>query len=150
MKVISNTLKLEIGTWDDPGDYPSGAGAGPLPSYSYPECVSGQIVVEVEESDIPLGLDAEDVLREDPGTVPHGIHGVGPSQWEIVKREGRTFTLEVSEDENLSDVPSPEEDDGPEPDDFYPDDPRDEDCPPDDEDDFGEDVPSISDYEDPV
>lgn len=26
---------LCVETWEDPGDYPSGAGAGPLPSYPY-------------------------------------------------------------------------------------------------------------------
>ena len=36
MKVLSNTLKVEWDQWDDPGDYPSNAGAGPLPSYKFP------------------------------------------------------------------------------------------------------------------
>jgi len=52
MKVLSNTLELCIETWDDPGDYPSGAGAGPLPSYDYVAGVDGSLRVELEESDI--------------------------------------------------------------------------------------------------
>ena len=51
MKTLSNTLSLEIESWDDPGDYPSGAGGGPLPSYDYIAGVSGEIVVELNSTD---------------------------------------------------------------------------------------------------
>ena len=51
MKTLSNTLSLEAEHWDDPGDYPSGAGAGPLPSYDYIAGVSGEIVVELSSAD---------------------------------------------------------------------------------------------------
>lgn len=32
---MHNTLTFDVERWDDPGDYPSGAGSGPLPSYDY-------------------------------------------------------------------------------------------------------------------
>ena len=57
MKTLSNTLALEIDTWDDPGDYPSGAGAGPLPSYNYVGSVSGAIVIKLESSDFTEMVD---------------------------------------------------------------------------------------------
>jgi hypothetical protein len=34
--ITLNDLHFSIEIWDDPGDYPSGAGSGPLPSYNYP------------------------------------------------------------------------------------------------------------------
>ena len=34
--LVSMTYSVE--TWDDPGDYPSGAGGSRLPSYDYPVC----------------------------------------------------------------------------------------------------------------
>ncbi len=52
MKVISDTLKPIIETWDDPGDYPSNAGGGPLPSHKVLAGCEGAIVVELEPSDI--------------------------------------------------------------------------------------------------
>src|SRR6516162_10687083 len=51
MKTLSNTLSLEIEHWDDPGDYPSGAGGGPLPSYDYVAGVSGEVVIELSSAD---------------------------------------------------------------------------------------------------
>jgi hypothetical protein len=63
MKTL-NTLALEIERWDDPGDYPSGAGAGPLPSYNYVGSVSGTIVVKLESSDFTEMVDAGFLSRE--------------------------------------------------------------------------------------
>lgn len=47
--------------WDDPGDYPSGAGGGPLPSYWYPDEVRGAFVMERERDD-ELFPEFEDLL----------------------------------------------------------------------------------------
>lgn len=46
MKIIKNEFFQEFDTWDDPGDYPSNAGSGPLPSYTYFLGLGGEIRVE--------------------------------------------------------------------------------------------------------
>lgn len=48
-------------TWDDPGDYPCGAGGYPLPSYTYevkvcPYCESEDFYEKDEDEDIGLDL----------------------------------------------------------------------------------------------
>jgi len=43
--VEKNTVDCYMDTWDDPGDYPSGAGGFPLPSYNYGVC-EGEVVVK--------------------------------------------------------------------------------------------------------
>lgn len=57
--IISNTLEFVKETWDDPGDYPSAAGSGPLPSCQYYESCNGEVVIQF----------SADELNED-GTVP--------------------------------------------------------------------------------
>lgn len=52
MKVIKDTIQTEIGRWSDPGDYPSGAGSYPLPSYEYVEDVSGEIHAELSADEV--------------------------------------------------------------------------------------------------
>ena len=54
MKIISNTLEIKIGRWDDPGDYPNALAAGPLPSYDYVEEVFGALVIQLEDGDDPV------------------------------------------------------------------------------------------------
>lgn len=69
MKIIENTLKPIIERWDDPGDYPSNAGSGPLPSHDYVAEVTGHVVIEIDsgqdlmtlgyllnERDVPEGV----------------------------------------------------------------------------------------------
>jgi len=41
VKIINNGLEVVIGTWSDPGDYPSGAGSGPLEDHQQVEDISG-------------------------------------------------------------------------------------------------------------
>ena len=36
-----------IERWSDPGDYPSNAGSGPLPSYDYLDGVDGEVRIEL-------------------------------------------------------------------------------------------------------
>lgn len=43
--IVKNTLELEVDTWDDPGDYPSGAGGGPLPSRKFVAGIDGELVI---------------------------------------------------------------------------------------------------------
>ncbi len=52
MDVIKNTLESFIGTFDDPGDYPSGAGAGPMPSYQYVEAINGHLIITIDRDAI--------------------------------------------------------------------------------------------------
>lgn len=52
MKIISDTLEPVVETWDDPGDYPSAAGSGPLPSYDYLEGVDGEVRIELTEEEL--------------------------------------------------------------------------------------------------
>lgn len=66
MKVIENTLKFEVETWDDPGVYPSNAGGRALPSYQYIDG-SGSLVVEFEGEE---GMDdLEDCVHDLVGSV---------------------------------------------------------------------------------
>ena len=79
MKIISDTLEPVIDSWDDPGDYPSGAGSGPLPSYDYVAEVAGEIVLELESSDFTDGF------PEIEYDLPHGIK---VKKWDIDYRRG--------------------------------------------------------------
>jgi hypothetical protein len=67
-----NTLQFTQEHWDDPGDYPSGAGGYPLPSYV-------DVVVEGE-------------LVLDPGEVPDDFvpYGYVVCEWH---RDGDTYTV---------------------------------------------------------
>jgi hypothetical protein len=51
MKLIKSNFKPIFERWDDPGDYPSGAGAGPLPSHTYCVDIEGEAIIEIEELD---------------------------------------------------------------------------------------------------
>lgn len=59
MKVISDTLEPIIETWDDPGDYPSGAGGGPLPSHKYIATCDGELVLELDIDDMLYAVKQE-------------------------------------------------------------------------------------------
>ena len=92
MKVISDTLKPYLETWDDPGDYPSGAGSGPLPSYDYVAEVEGEVTIELEDEDL------FSILNE--GFDPELPHKINVKKWEIIKAEGRKLTFAVKEFES--------------------------------------------------
>jgi hypothetical protein len=47
MKIITDTIEPLVETWDDPGDYPSGAGSGPLASFQYLAGLEGELVIEL-------------------------------------------------------------------------------------------------------
>lgn len=50
MKVIHNDLYCRPEWWDDPGDYPNGLAAGPLPSYAYCD-YGGEFIFEAENDE---------------------------------------------------------------------------------------------------
>lgn len=52
MKILDNTMAVLVETWEDPGDYPSGAGAGPLPSYDYFAGIEGEAKLEMTEEEL--------------------------------------------------------------------------------------------------
>lgn len=67
--VLYNTLSFEVETWDDPGDYPSNAGAGPLPSYKYAVC-DGEVRVYGDfdlDSLVPSGFEVTKWKEHDDG-----------------------------------------------------------------------------------
>jgi hypothetical protein len=110
VKTISSTLKTHLERWDDPGDYPSGAGGGPLASRWFVEGVYGNIVVELtseERADIGDGLAialgssyrtaAQDYLDDHCGEVKHEIPGLTVSKWDVEKAENYILTLAVVE-----------------------------------------------------
>lgn len=58
MELITDTLSIEKERWEDPGDYPSAAGSGPLPSYYYAAAIDGYIEVHINDHEVNL-TDAE-------------------------------------------------------------------------------------------
>jgi hypothetical protein len=106
MKTIHNTLKLELETWEDSGDYPSNAGGGPLPSYKYVEYVSGTVTVQMEQSDIdlfelerPFTVDnIQEHLNDNPNEVDHDFgRQLTVKTWIVKKVDGDIFEAEVDE-----------------------------------------------------
>jgi len=108
MKTLSDTLEAVIETWDDPGDYPSGAGSGPLPSYQYVEAVEGEVVVELEKDDLEaLDLDPDyeadaelvrDFIINYPGEIEYDLpHGIRVTGWNVIKVDGLKALLTVDE-----------------------------------------------------
>lgn len=54
MELITDTLSIEKERWEDPGDYPSAAGSGPLPSYYYAAAIDGYIEVHINDHEVNL------------------------------------------------------------------------------------------------
>jgi hypothetical protein len=112
MKILSNTLKPVIERWSDPGDYPSGAGSGPLPSYDYVEYIDGQVVIELGEVEIgnmegDLSITSvRDYFSDNAGQIDHDVSGLTVKVWEVFRVEGTTVTLQVEEFE--CDAPEPD------------------------------------------
>lgn len=110
MKILEDSLEAVVERWDDPGDYPSNMGSGPLPSYNYVEAVEGEVVIELEPADLdemdPERLMDRDTLvrewiAENSGEVEYDLpHGISISKWTIAKVEGMKATLTVDEFES--------------------------------------------------
>jgi hypothetical protein len=80
VKTLHSALKLRIETWNDPGDYPSGAGGGPLPSYKFVEGVDGIVIVRLEAEDICAAIQA--YLDDNAGEVDHKEPGLTVTKWD--------------------------------------------------------------------
>lgn len=101
MKTIEDSLKIELDTWDDPGDYPSNAGSGPRPSYTFVAGVEGKIVVELEDDDtveLPITVATVQAYVDcNPGEIKHGVSGLTVGKWLVDKVDGKRTELTVSD-----------------------------------------------------
>lgn len=97
MKVIVNDFELETDTWDDPGDYPSGAGQFAQESYDYISGVLGELVVELEDGNIDEGCDVEEQLREHAHELADLPSGILVSKWEVTRGDGGRVTFSVTD-----------------------------------------------------
>jgi len=115
MKTVENTLKLELDTWDDPGDYPSGAGGGPLPSYTFVAGVDGKMVVELDDDDVvelPITVGHVQAYVDcNPGEVEHGVPGLTVAKWVVDKVDGKRVELTVSDEDGAFEAECPSDDD---------------------------------------
>ena len=57
MRIVKDTLELSVESDDDPGDYPSNAGSGPLPSRKY-LIMEGEVVMELVAEDVIVMRDS--------------------------------------------------------------------------------------------
>jgi hypothetical protein len=115
MKVVLDSLEPIVETWDDPGDYPSNAGSGPLPSYQYVAGCDGQIVLEFEPEDFLTIVGEETCGCVEVETHPR-IHSI---KWETPTLEMKDGKLHVilqvkdceGEIDTSDDYPEPFDDD---------------------------------------
>ena len=70
-------LEVQTGRWDDPGDYPSAMGAGPLPSRIISEGMDGAFIIVLDAGESPPAWDElEEIARE------QSAHGHLVEEWE--------------------------------------------------------------------
>jgi len=104
-ELLSDTLDVQIDTWDDPGDYPNAVASGPLPSYDYVECVEGEMTFRLTPEEVAEYLEmkgdgeddtpVQDFINDtlDPG-YPTGITS---AKWEH-RLEDDVLTISIGED----------------------------------------------------
>lgn len=51
MKILKNTLAVEVDIWEDPGDYPNNAGQSPLTSSYCLQDITGNLIIQIEPED---------------------------------------------------------------------------------------------------
>jgi hypothetical protein len=95
MTIIENTLETEIETWDDPGDYPSGAGGGTLASYDYVAAINGRLVLQLDADE-----NIDDVIEDGLDDIDLG-NDIRITEWNIVETNKHTFILTVKEFEEV-------------------------------------------------
>jgi hypothetical protein len=78
MKILKNTLKGEYDRWTDPGEYPNGCAAGPLPDGPLQLVgISGEVVVELDKDEISeIFKEGIDKFLEDEIDYPDGLKSV--------------------------------------------------------------------------
>ena len=102
MRIVKDTLEVLVETWDDPGDYPSNAGAGPLPSYKYVAGMEGELVIELSAKELvefhetiqveSLDFWVNEVM--DDYKLPSGVCS---ATWELESEVDGVITLVVTE-----------------------------------------------------
>ena len=102
MKTIKNTLKIELGRFDDPGVYPSGAGGYPLPSQDFVESIGGTLIVELEsedfasmETETPTVEQIRDFIIDNPPDAD--LPGVTVGGWSVDQVALPCVTLSVED-----------------------------------------------------
>lgn len=114
LEVIADTLEPIYETWSDPGDYPSGAGSGPLPSYNYVEDFNGEVAVAFDRE--ALGLEPEEALdlaaveewlADHANEIPTDVATLKVSKWIIKSHElqGDRLVAYLCPDEFECEVP---------------------------------------------
>jgi len=90
MEITLDTIEPLVEEWSDPGDYPSNAGGGPLPSYSYLAGLDGELIIELNWAEYKSMLQWENVgewLREE---VDYGLpDGILSADWEYEMSGGK-------------------------------------------------------------
>lgn len=98
---VKSTLKPVMDRWEDPGDYPSGAGSGPLPSYDYIAELSGDVRIELTEAEaveLRAAIDddgLDDWISARDIELPNGVLSV---QWEHKLIDGPPAVLVLTPD----------------------------------------------------
>lgn len=94
MEVVRNDTECHYERWDDPGEYPSGAGGSPLSSYNYVECDGAcELRSWIATNDIDLATS----LKEDGDLDEYVLYSRGKGD-EIV--EGH-LKIALEEDDDL-------------------------------------------------
>ena len=88
MQEISNTLQVIMDIWQDPGDYPSGAGGCALRDQKYVADVCGSVTVALEDEDL-IALIGDYYEPE--------LINARVIAWQIVKVEGRKVTFRAKD-----------------------------------------------------
>ena len=114
MKIRTNTLEIEIDVWSDPGDYPSNAGAGPLPDRKYVAGVSGELIIELTPDEFLEYLKCpEDFLGDLDVKNPPGVLSMKLVVDKVIVGAADTHVLEMHA-EDVEGDPDYGADDGPE------------------------------------
>jgi len=86
MKTLTDTLEVVTEIWSDPGDYPSNAESGPLPSYQYLEGVDGEIRLELNPDELQELEEAKEAgeLKEWVNQLDISLpNGILSATWEV-------------------------------------------------------------------
>lgn len=109
MNVIANDLEPQIEVWMDCGDYPSAAGAGPLPSHKFISCIDGSVTVELTAENLIFAIEQEVWGELETDTRP-AIHVTKWAAKNLELIDGKIrLTLEVAEFEADDVVDEPPE-----------------------------------------
>ena len=95
MKIIKNTLELEIDEWSDPGQYPNALASGPLPSYDYIAGVDGEVIIELDQEELAAYQECPEDFLSDLD-IPM-LDGVGSWKFVVDELQGNVMTLHAED-----------------------------------------------------